>query len=150
MDLALDEARLAEARDEVPVGCVIVDREGAVVARGHNLRELLDDPTAHAEVVAMRAAAADRAMWRLDGLTAYVTLEPCPMCAGAFVNARIDRVVYGCDDPKGGAVKTLYTIGSDPRLNHRFEVVSGVRAEACAEILRGFFRRRRDAQRRSR
>ena len=148
MDLALDEARVAALRGEVPVGCVLVDTGGAVVARAHNLRELFEDPTAHAEVLAMRQAARERGSWRLDGLTAYVTLEPCAMCAGAFVNARIDRVVYGCDDPRAGALRSLYAIGEDARLNHRYAVERGVRAEACAEALRAFFRARRAAQKR--
>ncbi len=147
MDLALEEAHVASLRGEVPVGCVLVDDGDVVVARGHNLRELLDDPTAHAEVVAMRRAAFDRRTWRLDGLTAYVTLEPCAMCAGAFVNARITRVVYGCNDPRAGALRSLYRLGEDARLNHRFEVVAGVRADACADILRAFFRARRGAKR---
>lgn len=148
MGLALEEARVAALRGEVPVGCVLVDALGAVVARAHNLRELFEDPTAHAEVLAMRQAARDRGSWRLDGLTAYVTLEPCAMCAGAFVNARIDRVVYGCDDPRAGALRSLYAIGEDARLNHRYAVEGGVRAEACAEALRAFFRERRAAQKR--
>ena len=148
MDLALDEARVAALRGEVPVGCVLVDGAGVVVARAHNLRELFEDPTAHAEVLAMRQASRERGSWRLDGLTAYVTLEPCAMCAGAFVNARIDRVVYGCDDPRAGALRSLYAIGEDARLNHRYAVERGVRAEACAEALREFFRARRAAQKR--
>jgi len=147
MDLALDEARVAALRGEVPVGCVLVDAGGGVVARAHNLRELFEDPTAHAEVLAMRQASRERGSWRLDGLTAYVTLEPCAMCAGAFVNARIDRVVYGCDDPRAGALRSLYAIGEDARLNHRYAVERGVRAEACAEALRAFFRERRAQKR---
>lgn len=150
MGEALDEARVAALRGEVPVGCLLVDDAGAVLARAHNLRELFEDPSAHAEVLAMRRVAHDRGRWRLDGVTAVVTLEPCPMCAGAFVNARISRVVYGCDDQRAGAVRSLYTIGSDPRLNHQFEVIAGVRAEACGEILRAFFRVRREAKRRNR
>jgi tRNA(adenine34) deaminase len=148
MHLALAEARVAALRGEVPVGCVLVDAAGLVVARAHNLRELFEDPTAHAEVLALRQAARDRGSWRLDGLTAYVTLEPCAMCAGAFVNARIDRVVYGCDDPRAGALRSLYALGEDLRLNHRFEVHRGVCAEACAEALRDFFRARRAAGKR--
>jgi tRNA(adenine34) deaminase len=141
MQRALAEARLAAWRGEVPVGCVLVDpAQDLEVSAGHNLRELLSDPLAHAEVEAMRVAARRRGSWRLDGLTAYVTLEPCPMCAGAFVNARITRVVYGCDDPRAGALRSLYRIGEDPRLNHRFEVVPGVCAEECASTLRAFFR----------
>lgn len=143
MAVALEEARVAALRGEVPVGCVLVDGEGVVVARGHNLRELFNDPTAHAEIVAMRRAALDRRSWRLDGVTAYVTLEPCPMCAGAFTNARIQRVVYGCDDPRAGALRSLYALGEDARLNHRYEVLPGVRADECAEVLRAFFRARR-------
>src|SRR5688572_18977682 len=108
---ALVEADVAASKSEVPVGCVLVDGAGAIVGRGHNLRETLADPTAHAETVALREAARARRSWRLDDVTAYVTLEPCPMCAGALVNARIRRVVYGCDDPKAGAVRTLFNIG---------------------------------------
>ena len=144
MSLALDEARVAAFREEVPVGCVLVDpARGEVVASGHNLRELLEDPTAHAEIEAMRVAARRRGSWRLDGLTAYVTLEPCAMCAGAFVNARITRVVYGCDDPRAGALRSLYRLGEDARLNHRYAVTAGVLAEACAAELKRFFRARR-------
>lgn len=140
---ALAEASRAAAAGEVPVGCVLVGPDGVEMARAHNLREALEDPTAHAEVLAMRAAAAAIGTWRLERVTAYVTLEPCVMCAGAFVNARIGRVVYGCDDPKAGAVATLYRMGEDARLNHRYEVVGGVEAGACAEVLRAFFRARR-------
>ena len=136
---ALAEAAIAAGKGEVPVGCVLVDPSGAIVARGHNLRETLEDPTAHAETVALREAARARGSWRLDDLTAYVTLEPCPMCAGALVNARIPRVVYGCDDPKAGAVRSLYTIGTDPRLNHRFTLTAGVLATEAADALRQFF-----------
>lgn len=140
---ALEEAVLASAAGEVPVGCVLVSAEGVELARAHNLREALEDPTAHAEVLAMRAAATALGTWRLEQVTAYVTLEPCVMCAGALVNARIGRVVYGCDDPKAGAVATLYRIGEDARLNHRYPVRGGVEAGACAEVLRAFFRARR-------
>lgn len=135
---ALAEADAAERRGEVPVGAVIV-REGTVIARGHNLRESSQDPTAHAELIAMRAAAARLGSWRLEGTTCFVTLEPCPMCAGALVLSRVARVVYGCDDPKAGATKTLYQIGTDARLNHRFELVPGVLADECAARLSGFF-----------
>jgi tRNA(adenine34) deaminase len=141
---ALAEARAAEARGEVPVGCVIVvgDR---IVGRGHNLRETSQDPTAHAELIALREAAAALGSWRLEDATLYVTLEPCPMCAGALVNARIARVVYGADDPKAGATTTLYAIGSDARLNHRFALVPGVLAAECGALLSDFFARiRRD------
>ena len=150
MDEALAEARVAALRGEVPVGCVLVDEAGVIVARAHNLRELFEDPTAHAEVLAMRTASRLRGSWRLDDLTAVVTLEPCPMCAGAFINARIKRVVYGCDDPRAGAVRSLYQLGADTRFNHRYEVIAGVRSDACAEALRAFFRARREEKRRFR
>lgn len=135
---ALAEADAAVATGDVPVGCVIVVGD-AIVARGRNRREADRDPTAHAEMIALRDAARARGSWRLDDATLYVTLEPCPMCAGALVNARVRRVVWGCDDPKAGAVRTLFSIGQDPRLNHRFEVAAGVRAEECSARLRGFF-----------
>lgn len=143
MRVALAEAEAAARKGEVPVGCVIVDDGGRELARGHNLRETLADPTAHAETVAIKEAAARALSWRLDGATVYVTLEPCAMCAGALVHARVGRVVYGCADPKGGAIDTMFGIGRDIRLNHRFEVVSGVLADECAEILRAFFARLR-------
>lgn len=139
---AMAEAELAGRLGEVPVGCVLV-RDGEIIARAHNLRQVAQDPTAHAELIALRAAAARLRSFRLLGVTCYVTLEPCPMCAGALVNARIPRVVYGCDDPKAGAARTLYTIGQDPRLNHRFELTSGVLGEACSRQLSGFFERLR-------
>jgi len=135
---ALAEADRAAARGEVPVGAVLV-REGRIIARGHNLRECSQDPTSHAELIAIRAAAARTGSFRLEGVSCYVTLEPCPMCAGALVLSRVARVVYGCDDPKAGAVRTLYEIGADARLNHRFELVSGVLADECASRLSGFF-----------
>jgi len=138
MAAAMAEAELAARAGEVPVGCVLV-RAGEIVARAHNLRERAQDPTAHAELIALRAAAARLRSWRLLDITCYVTLEPCPMCAGALVNARLPRVVYGCDDPKAGALRTLYTLGQDPRLNHRFEVVPGVLGEACSHQLSTFF-----------
>lgn len=138
MQAALDEADRAAELGEVPVGCVLVVGD-AIVARGHNLRESAHDPTAHAEMIAIRDAARARGDWRLDDVTAYVTLEPCAMCAGAFVHARVARVVYGCDDPKSGAVRSLFSIGSDARLNHRFALTPGVRAEECAAKLRAFF-----------
>jgi tRNA(adenine34) deaminase len=139
---AMAEADLAGDAGDVPVGCVLV-HEGVVLARGHNHRQRLQDPTAHAEVLAIRAAAAKLGSFRLIGVTAYVTLEPCPMCAGALVNARVPRVVYGCNDPKAGAVRTLYSIGSDPRLNHRFELSAGVLDVECAAQLSAFFARLR-------
>jgi tRNA(adenine34) deaminase len=143
MGVALGEADIAASSDEVPVGCVIVDGAGRELARGHNLREALNDPTAHAEIIALRAGAQATRSWRLEGATLYVTLEPCVMCAGALVNARIARVVYGCDDPKAGALVTLYQVGQDTRLNHRFDTQSGVRADECAERLVDFFARLR-------
>lgn len=136
---ALAEADAAAGLGEVPVGCVLVSREGEELARGHNLRETAADPTAHAEIVAIRRGAEALGTWRLDGCTLYVTLEPCPMCAGALVNARIARVVWGCDDPKAGAVTTLFSIGTDTRLNHRFAIERGVLADECADRLRRFF-----------
>ncbi len=139
MGVALEEADIAATKGEVPVGAVLVDAMGREVARGRNAREAWADPTAHAEMVAIREAAARILGWRLEGVTAYVTLEPCAMCAGALVHARVARVVYGCADPKGGAVDTMFGIGRDPRLNHRFEVTAGVRGEECADRLRRFF-----------
>ena len=146
---AIAEARLAEAKGEVPVGCVIVI-DDRVVGRGHNLRETTQDPTAHAEMIAMREAAAAVGSWRLEGATCYVTLEPCPMCAGALVNARMARVVYGADDPKAGATTTLYTIGTDARLNHRFVLVPNVLGPECGALLSDFFGRIRAARRAAR
>jgi tRNA(adenine34) deaminase len=139
MACALVEADAAAAAGEVPVGCVIVDSTGIDLAHGRNARESLGDPTAHAEIVAIREAAVRVGGWRLAGATAYVTLEPCAMCAGALVLARVSRVVYGCADPKAGAVTTMFGIGRDARLNHRFEVTPGVLFEECAGRLRGFF-----------
>jgi tRNA(adenine34) deaminase len=146
---AILEARLAEEKGEVPVGCVIV-LDGEIVGRGHNLRETTQDPTAHAEIIAVQQAAAAVGSWRLERATLYVTLEPCPMCAGALVNARVARVVYGADDPKAGATTTLYAIGSDARLNHRFELVPGVLASDCGTLLSSFFSRIRAARRAAR
>jgi tRNA(adenine34) deaminase len=143
---ALAEAALAAARGEVPVGAVAV-HEGRIIGRGHNLRETARDPSAHAELIAMRAAAAYLSSWRLIDVSVYVTLEPCPMCAGAIVNARVPRVVYGADDPKAGAVRSLFTLLEDTRLNHRVDVVRGVLEDACAEQLRGFFQAIRQKRR---
>ncbi|MCA9651561.1 MAG: tRNA adenosine(34) deaminase TadA [Myxococcales bacterium] len=142
MGHALALAEAAAARGDVPVGAVVV-RDGRVVGVGHNRRELEADPTGHAEIVALRDACRSAGRWRVDGATLYVTLEPCPMCAGAIVNARVARLVYGADDPKAGAVRSLYEICSDPRLNHRVQVVPGVLAEPAAALLRDFFRRAR-------
>jgi len=139
---ALLEARKALALEEVPIGAVLV-REGRIIGRGHNLRETAVDPTAHAEIIALREAARALGAWRLAGTTMYVTIEPCPMCAGALVLARVEHLVYGAPDPKGGGVDTLYQIGQDGRLNHTFTVTGGVLEEECARLLRDFFRRLR-------
>jgi tRNA(adenine34) deaminase len=139
MKVALEEADAAAAAGEVPVGCVVVDVHGAELARGRNEREGKRDPTGHAEVVAIRAAAQRVGGWRLEGATVYVTLEPCAMCAGALVLCRAARVVYGCADPKAGAVTTMFGIGRDSRLNHRFVVTEGVLRDECGARLRDFF-----------
>ena len=142
MRLALAEAREAPAHGDVPVGAVAVV-QGQVVGRAHNQRELLHDPTAHAEILAITQAAAALGSWRLAGATLYVTLEPCVMCAGAMVLARIDRLVYGAQDPKAGAVESLYHVLADERLNHRVPSAGGVLAEECGLVLQEFFRKRR-------
>jgi len=142
MAVALAEAAAAVDHGDVPVGAVVV-RDGIVIAARHNERELTGDPTAHAELLAMRDAARTMGQWRLDGCTLYVTLEPCPMCAGAAINARLPRLVYGAADPKAGAVHSLFEICTDRRLNHRTEVVAGVAADEAASLLRGFFAARR-------
>jgi tRNA(adenine34) deaminase len=139
MGAALDEARSALDTDDVPIGAVVLDASGQLVGRGRNVREASADPTGHAEMVAIRAAAAAAGSWRLDGCTLVVTLEPCTMCAGAAVLARLERVVYGAADPKAGAVGSLWDVVRDRRLNHRPEVVSGVRAEEAARLLDDFF-----------
>jgi tRNA(adenine34) deaminase len=138
MRMALDEARKAASIGEIPIGAVVV-RDGEVVSRASNRREVDADPTAHAEIIAVRAAAAALGHWRLEGCTVYVTLEPCPMCAGALHAARVDRCVYGAVDPKAGALGTLYDIASDTRLNHRYAVTAGVLAGECAALLKEFF-----------
>jgi len=142
MQLALAEAEQALAEDEAPVGAVIVYQQ-RVIARAHNQREQLRDPTAHAEMIAITQAAEARHSWRLDGCTLYVTLEPCAMCAGAIVQARIPTVVYGAADPKAGAVETLYRLLDDGRLNHRCQIVAGVQQQACGAILTRFFQQQR-------
>ena len=139
---ALEEARQAAEVGEVPVGAVVVHR-GQVIARAHNRRELDGDPTAHAEILALRDAAEQLGSWRLEGCTLYVTLEPCFMCAGAVVNSRIDRLVFGATDPKAGAVGSLADVPGDPRLNHRPQVEGGVLAEDCGRVLKEFFAARR-------
>jgi tRNA(adenine34) deaminase len=143
MAMAVEEALAAAAEDEAPVGAVIVHLQQGVIARAHNQREQLHDPTAHAEMIAITQAASALQSWRLDDCVLYVTLEPCPMCAGAIVQARLPFVVYGCTDPKAGACHTLYQITADPRLNHRAQVVGGVMAEECAAVLSRFFEAKR-------
>ncbi len=140
---ALAQAALAPAHDDVPVGAVLLDDGGQLLAAAHNARELTGDPTAHAEVLALRSAAAVRGQWRLSGCTLVVTLEPCAMCAGAIVLSRVARVVYGAADPKAGAAGSLWDLLRDRRLNSRPEVVPGVLAQECGEVLREFFEQRR-------
>jgi tRNA(adenine34) deaminase len=135
---AISQARESPATGDVPVGAVVV-HGNKIIARANNRREADRDPTAHAEILALRLAARHLGTWHLVGVTLYVTLEPCPMCAGALVNARVDRLVYGSDDPKAGAVRSLYNLATDPRLNHRLEVVGGVLASECAALLKEFF-----------
>ena len=139
MRIALDEARRAAESGDVPVGALVVGPDGEEFARARNVREQEGDPTGHAEIVAIRAAARVRGHWRLDGCTLFATLEPCAMCAGALVNARIARLVFGASDSKAGAVVSLFEIGRDERLNHRFAVEGGVLGEESVELLRGFF-----------
>jgi len=143
MDLALEEARKAEAQGEVPVGAVIVDAAGNVIARGFNQPISTHDPTAHAEIVAMREAARIVGNYRLTGLTLYCTMEPCVMCAGAIVHARIQRLIYGAADSRAGAAGSIYNIVADPRLNHQVSVVSGVREIECRKLVQRFFEDRR-------
>lgn len=147
MRLALDEARLAEAHGDVPVGAILVDQTGTVLGRGRNRREERGDPLAHAEVEALREAGAGRGLWRLEDTTLIVTLEPCVMCAGALVNARVGALVYGARDARFGAVESLWTIPTDPRLNHRLAVTGGVLEPDCRELLQRFFRARRGGAR---
>jgi len=142
MKLAIEQAKIAEENGDVPIGAVII-YQNQIIGKAYNQREQLKDPTAHAEIIALTQAAAFLESWRLNDCTIYVTLEPCPMCAGALVLARMDRLVYGCDDPKTGAVKSLYNIVQDERLNHRLEVTSGVLADECSELLQEFFQKRR-------
>jgi tRNA(adenine34) deaminase len=143
MVAALEEARAAVALGDVPVGAVVVAPDGEIIGRGHNVREAKGDPTGHAEMVAIRAAAAATGEWRLTGSSLVVTLEPCTMCAGAIVLARVERLVYGAIDPKAGAVGSLWDVVRDPRLNHRVEVVPGVLADECGAMLQRFFADRR-------
>jgi tRNA(adenine34) deaminase len=146
MRLALDEAAKAPLTGDVPVGAVVVDPGGDVIGRGHNVREADGDPTGHAEIRALREAASVVGEWRLNGCTLVVTLEPCTMCAGASVLARVDRLVFGADDPKAGAVGSLWDVVRDRRLNHRPEVVGGVLATECGDVLQAFFRTHRDVR----
>ncbi|MBA7634574.1 tRNA-specific adenosine deaminase [subsurface metagenome] len=141
--LAIEQAKIAQDNADIPIGAVIVYKN-QIIAKAYNQREQLRDPTAHAEIIALTQAAAFVESWRLNGCTMYVTLEPCPMCAGALVLARVDRLVYGCDDPKAGACKSLYNIVQDERLNHRLEVTSGVLEEQCRQQLQNFFQQRRN------
>jgi tRNA(adenine34) deaminase len=144
MQEAIAQANAALAMDEVPVGCVIYHGPTErIIARGHNRRECNSDPTAHAEILALRDAAAELGHWRLIDCTLAVTLEPCPMCAGAIVNARVGRLIYGCDDPKAGAVRTLFQLCDDPRLNHRVEIAANILPDECAQLLRDFFKSQR-------
>jgi len=139
---AIIEAERALDAGDVPIGAVIV-HEDRIIGRGHNQRELLQDPTAHAEMIALTAAASELGTWRFTGCTIYVTLEPCPMCAGALVQARIDRLVYGADDPKAGACGSVYNIVEDDRLNHLVKVDRGIMADECAQLLKDFFAQQR-------
>jgi tRNA(adenine34) deaminase len=143
MRTAIEAAKTARDNGDVPIGAVIVHK-GQIIAKAYNQREQLNDPTAHAEIIALTQAAAALGSWRLDGCTIYVTLEPCTMCAGALVLGRLDRLVYGCDDPKTGAVKSLYNIVQDERLNHCLEVTCGVLADDCTALLQEFFAQRRE------
>lgn len=143
MKAAIDQAKIAEENGDIPVGCVIVYKD-KIIAKAYNQREQLQDPTAHAEIIALTQASAALGNWHLDECTVYVTLEPCPMCAGALVLARIDRLVYGCDDPKTGAVKSLYNITTDYRLNHKIKITSAVLPDQCSNLLKNFFKNRRE------
>ena len=142
MRAAIEAARIAEDNGDVPIGAIVVC-ENRIIGKAYNQREQLNDPTAHAEIIALTQAAAFLQSWRLHGCTIYVTLEPCPMCAGALVLGRLDRLVYGCSDPKSGACGTLYNIVEDERLNHRLELTAGVLAEQCTRQLQEFFEQRR-------
>jgi len=144
MKAAIDQAHIALENGDVPIGAVIV-HQNQIIAKGLNLRHKLNDPTAHAEIIALTAAAEYIGNWRLHGCSIYVTLEPCCMCAGAMVLARLDRLVYGCDDPKAGACGSLYNIVQDERLNHRLEITKGVLAEDCAKLLQDFFKKKRNS-----
>lgn len=143
MRLALEEAGKAFSAGEIPVGAILTDGNGYIFSKAYNRKESLSDPTAHAEVLALREGTGLKQSWRLGGAILYVTKEPCIMCAGAIVSARISRLVYGCNDPKGGAVKSLYQILTDKRLNHQVEITSGLLEDDCATLLKAFFKARR-------
>jgi tRNA(adenine34) deaminase len=146
MGVALREAKKAADRGEVPIGALVV-RDGSVLGRGHNLRESRHDPSAHAELLAIRQASRRTGNWRLKGASLYVTLEPCIMCMGAILLARLERVIFGCFDPKGGAAGSLYDLSDDCRLNHRLTLVSGIREEECSSLLSDFFSELRSRKR---
>ena len=143
MKRALELAREAEAKGDIPIGAVVVNMDGKIIGEGHNERELRQDPTAHAEVLALRAAAEKEKAWRLTGSTLVVSLEPCVMCAGALSLARVDRIVYGCSDPRAGATGSIYQVHDDARLNHRMELIPNVLEDECRELLVSFFRKKR-------
>ncbi len=150
MSLAIEEAKQATAEDEVPVGAVIVSLEKGIIASAHNQRETLQDPTAHAEMIALTQAAQSLRSWRLENCILYVTLEPCPMCAGAIVLSRLPMLVYGAVDPKAGACHSLYQITNDSRLNHRCQVLAGTSANICGSLLTDFFSRKRQVKKENR
>lgn len=150
MCIALEEAQKAYDLEEVPIGAVLVDENGEVVERAHNMRENWHDATAHAELIAIQKACKDLGRWRLSGLTLYVTIEPCPMCAGAIVMSRVDRVVYGSTDNKAGACESLFNIPGNPNLNHRPEITAGVLQAECAGIMKRFFKERREKRKHER
>lgn len=140
MRLAIEQAEIAGRIGEVPIGAVITDKAGRLISSGHNLRESTNDPTAHAEIIAIKKAGEELSSWRLDGATIYVTIEPCVMCMGAIILARIGRLVYGARDPKAGAVISVYNIGCENKLNHRIEFTEGVCGNECSNLLKDFFR----------
>jgi len=148
MEEALKEAEKAFDLDEVPIGAVVV-KDGEIIGRGYNLRETGKDPTLHAEMIAIRQAAAKVKSWRLTGCEIYVTIEPCPMCAGAMIQARVDRIIFGARDPKAGCAGSLYNLLQDDRFNHRVEVIEGIMEEQCRDIIQKFFRNKRDQKTRS-
>lgn len=145
MKRALELAKISEDKGDVPIGALLLNLDGKVIAESHNERELIQDPTAHAEVLAIRAGASAEKSWRLTGFTLVVTLEPCVMCAGALSLSRIDRVVYGAKDPRAGAMGSIYNVHDDTRLNHKIDVVSGVLETECREMLQKFFKAKRQA-----